>query len=312
MQLLLVSAPAAQDEDHHADDQAGQRQHNDKQQAERHNQVAGHRQCFGAHAAGFNDGSVFFTVHPVQDAAHKLGVAARNRCVDLIGKDIPAVDPYNRTARGCVLGGNGYNIQLDGFIPYGFEDADGGDFRDGYSYYEYNLEEAKALMEAAGYNENNRLSFPYLYSNGDIHEDIAVLLQQMWSEIYVDLELTSVEQGVFYDYVDNGDFTTCRYANNDSTDPLSFFQIFTTDSQIDGCQSVTDPVYDQMVAEAYTITDHTEYMAKLHEIEDYFVGEMQYVIPLMTQTPVVLAQSNLSGLWLTVTGSPMVTGITVE
>ena len=52
-------------------------------------------------------------------------------------------------------------------------------------------------------------------------------------------------------------------------------------------------------------------MAKLHEIEDYFVGEMQYVIPLMTQTPVVLAQSNLSGLWLTVTGSPMVTGITV-
>ena len=218
----------------------------------------------------------------------------------------------NKETMISVLGGNGYNIQLDGFIPYGFEDADGGDFRDGYSYYEYNLEEAKALMEAAGYNENNRLSFPYLYSNGDIHEDIAVLLQQMWSEIYVDLELTSVEQGVFYDYVDNGDFTTCRYANNDSTDPLSFFQIFTTDSQIDGCQSVTDPVYDQMVAEAYTIIDHTEYMAKLHEIEDYFVGEMQYVIPLMTQTPVVLAQSNLSGLWLTVTGSPMVTGITVE
>ena len=218
----------------------------------------------------------------------------------------------NKETMISVLGGNGYNIQLDGFIPYGFEDADGGDFRDGYSYYEYNLEEAKALMEAAGYNENNRLSFPYLYSNGDIHEDIAVLLRQMWSEIYVDLELTSVEQGVFYDYVDNGDFTTCRYANNDSTDPLSFFQIFTTDSQIDGCQSVTDPVYDQMVDEAYTITDHTEYMAKLHEIEDYFVAEMQYVIPLMTQTPVVLAQSNLSGLWLTVTGSPMVTGITVE
>ena len=67
-----------------------------------------------------------------------------------------------------------------------------------------------------------------------------------------------------------------------------------------------------MVAEAYTIIDHTEYMAKLHEIEDYFVGEMQYVIPLMTQTPVVLAQSNLDGLWLTVTGSPMITGITVE
>ena len=38
---------------------------------------------------------------------------------------------------------------------------------------------------------------------------------------------------------------------------------------------------------AYTITDTAEYMAKLHEIEDYFVGEKQYVIPLMTQTPVI-------------------------
>lgn len=210
-----------------------------------------------------------------------------------------------------ILGGKA-NVRLDGYIPYGFEGVDGNDFRDEKSYGEFNLEEAKSLMEAAGYNENNHLKFEYLYSNSQFHADVAQILQQMWSQIYVDVELKSIEMGVFYDYIDNGDFTTCRYANNDSTDPLSYFQLFTTDSQIDGCQAITDPVLDQMVEEAYQITDHDEYIAKLHEIEDYFVDEKQYVIPLLTQNSVVLVQDGIEGLWLTVGGSPIVYNISVK
>ena len=210
-----------------------------------------------------------------------------------------------------ILGGKA-NVRLDGYIPYGFEGVDGNDFRDEKSYGEFNLEEAKSLMEAAGYNENNHLKFEYLYSNSQFHADVAQILQQMWSQIYVDVELKSIEMGVFYDYIDNGDFTTCRYANNDSTDPLSYFQLFTTDSQIDGCQAITDPVLDQMVEEAYQITDHAEYIAKLHEIEDYFVEEKQYVIPLLTQNSVVLVQDGIEGLWLTVGGSPIVYNISVK
>ena len=210
-----------------------------------------------------------------------------------------------------ILGGKA-NVRLDGYIPYGFEGVDGNDFRDEKSYGEFNLEEAKSLMEAAGYNENNYLKFEYLYSNSQFHADVAQILQQMWSQIYVDVELKSIEMGVFYDYIDNGDFTTCRYANNDSTDPLSYFQLFTTDSQIDGCQAITDPVLDQMVEEAYQIIDHDEYIAKLHEIEDYFVDEKQYVIPLLTQNSVVLVQDGIEGLWLTVGGSPIVYNISVK
>ena len=210
-----------------------------------------------------------------------------------------------------ILGGKA-NVRLDGYIPYGFEGVDGNDFRDEKSYGEFNLEEAKALMEAAGYNENNHLKFEYLYSNSQFHADVAQILQQMWSQIYVDVELKSIEMGVFYDYIDNGDFTTCRYANNDSTDPLSYFQLFTTDSQIDGCQAITDPILDQMVEEAYQIIDHDEYIAKLHEIEDYFVEEKQYVIPLLTQNSVVLVQDGIEGMWLTVGGSPIVYNISVK
>ena len=204
------------------------------------------------------------------------------------------------------------NTRLDGYIPYGFEGTDGKDFRDEKSYGEFNLEKAKALMEAAGYNENNHLKFEYLYSNSQFHSDVAQLLQQMWAQIYVDVEVKAIEMGVFYDYVDNGDFTASRYGNNDSTDPMSYFQIFTTDSQIAGCQAITDPVLDQRVEEAYQITDRDAYIAKLHEIEDYFVNEKQYVIPLFTQNALVLAQSNLEGLWITVGGSPILTSVVVK
>ena len=156
------------------------------------------------------------------------------------------------------------------------------------------------------------LKFEYLYSNSQFHSDVAQLLQQMWAQIYVDVEVKAIEMGVFYDYVDNGDFTASRYGNNDSTDPMSYFQIFTTDSQIAGCQAITDPVLDQMVEEAYQITDRDAYIAKLHEIEDYFVNEKQYVIPLFTQNALVLAQSNLEGLWITVGGSPILTSVVVK
>ncbi|MBQ6836948.1 MAG: peptide ABC transporter substrate-binding protein [Clostridia bacterium] len=206
-------------------------------------------------------------------------------------------------------GGSEFIVQLDGFIPYGFAGLND-DFRAEASYHTYNLEEAKKLMEAAGYNENNRLKFEYLYSNSQFHADVAQMLQQFWSAIYIDAELKSVEGGVFYDFVDNGDFAACRYANNDSSDPLNYFKIFTTDAQIDGCQSIRDDKYDQLVAEAYTITDQTKYIEKLHEIEDYMVGEQSFVIPLFTQIPVVLVSENVQGFWTGVAGGPDFTGVT--
>lgn len=214
----------------------------------------------------------------------------------------------NKPTMLSVLGGGDYNIQLDGFIPYGFTGVKD-DFRSEKSYLQYNLEEAKKLMTEAGFSETNKLKFEYLYSNNQFHADVAQMLQQMWSQIYVDVTLKSVEGGVFYDFVDNGEFTTCRYANADSTDPLNFFKIFTSDAQIDGCQAIADKKYDELVAQAYTITDPVKYAEKLHEIEDYMVGEMAYVLPLFTQIPVILKQENIKGFWTTAGGTTYFAGV---
>ena len=80
------------------------------------------------------------------------------------------------------------------------------------------------------------------------------------------------------------------------------------------CEKIytTNLLLDLFGEEAYQIIDHVEYIGKLHEIEDYFVVEKQYVIPLLTQNSVVLVQDGIEGLWLTVGGSPIVYNISVK
>lgn len=208
-----------------------------------------------------------------------------------------------------VLNGGPYITKLDGFIPFGFQGVEK-DFRSEISYHEYNLEEAQKLMTEAGYSESNPLTFEYLYANAQFHADVAQMLQQLWSKIYIKADLKSVEGGVYYDFIDNGDFQTGRYANSDATDPLNYFKIFTTEGQIPGCGAINDTKYDQMVAEAYNITDPVEYAKKLHEIEDYMVGEMAYIVPLFTQEPVILVNENLQGMWTAPSGTLSFTTMT--
>ena len=121
------------------------------------------------------------------------------------------------------------------------------------------------------------------------------MLQQLWAAIGVEVELKAVEMGVFYDYVDYGDFQMARYSIASSTDPLTYLKTFMTENQIEPC--VSDATYDQMIADAYNIVDTQEYITALHEAEEYLVNEQAYLIPLLTQQSVVLKQPYIEGVW---------------
>ena len=201
----------------------------------------------------------------------------------------------NKDAMLTVLNGGDYVTPLNGMVPYGFEGLNG-DFRaEANDYLPYNVEEAKALLAEAGYNESNPLKLEYLYSNAQFHADVAQMLQQLWAAIGVEVELKAVEMGVFYDYVDYGDFQMARYSIASSTDPLTYLKTFMTENQIEPC--VSDATYDQMIADAYNIVDTQEYITALHEAEEYLVNEQAYLIPLLTQQSVVLKQPYIEGVW---------------
>lgn len=186
---------------------------------------------------------------------------------------------------------------LYGYVPYGMKGAEK-DFRIEGDEKEkmagYDPQAAKELLEKAGYDENNPLELKYKYSNNSIHGDIAQILQQMWKNVGIDVELEVVESGVFYDQVDQGDFDLARYALSCSNDPSQYLNQWTKEMQ--PVPAVNDPKYDQMMQDVAFITDRTEYMNKLHEIEEYLVKDMVYVIPLFGYNQPALKKENLKGV----------------
>ncbi|WP_071427513.1 peptide ABC transporter substrate-binding protein [Merdimmobilis hominis] len=212
----------------------------------------------------------------------------------------------NRDAMVTVLNGGDFITPLNGYVPYGFPGLNG-DFRtEKNDYLAYNPEESKRLLEEAGYNESNPLQLTYLYSSSQLHGDVAQMLQQQWAAVGVDLKLQAVEMGVFYDYVDYGDFELSRYGFSNSSDPLAYFKIWKSSEQ--AVAAVDDPKLDEMIDDAYNTVDHTEYLNKLHDIETYMLEEQCYLIPLFVQEPVKLVQTNVKGVWANPGGRLTFTG----
>ncbi len=63
------------------------------------------------------------------------------------------------------------------------------------------IKQAQALMRAAGYGPNKRLSTKFLIRSA---QDITYLraaaaIQQMWREIYVDTSIVPLDTAIFYD-----------------------------------------------------------------------------------------------------------------
>ena len=196
-----------------------------------------------------------------------------------------------------VVGGDEIYPVLNGYVPFGIYGVSK-DFREerddeGYDT-SYNLEDAKALLEAEGYSESNPLKITYKYSKNSIHEDVATMLQQMWAALgCVEVEFDAVESGVYYDQLDQGDFEIGRYGLQASASAMNFLKNWTSTNLV--YDSVDDPTYDEMINEIRYISDANEFNEKLHEAEDYIVQEQYKVWPLFQFSTPALVGSNLSG-----------------
>lgn len=70
---------------------------------------------------------------------------------------------------------------------------------DSFDLYQFNLDKAKELMEAAGYSDSNRLSLKLAAGLMDSLRQAAVVIQQQLSEIYIDVEIINLESGEYVD-----------------------------------------------------------------------------------------------------------------
>ena len=212
-----------------------------------------------------------------------------------------------------LIGSNDTKYPLYGYVPKGMADADGGDFRENADnqerYADYDLEQAKALMEAAGYNENNRMPLTISYIGTSGNTDICVALQAMWKDIYVDVELSAAEQKAYAQARKAGQYEVATGSTSaDYLDPYYYLERWVSYNQ--SYKQVNDPTYDSMIEEANAQTDPAKRMEMLHAAEKYLVEDNAYTIPLYGSGALALMNPDVSGLKHDPTNSVYFDGLT--
>lgn len=194
--------------------------------------------------------------------------------------------------------------QLYGLVPKGIPGTDDEDFRTQQDEKEkladYNLKEAQKIMKSKGYSEKNMLKLSYSYNDNTMHKTVAESMQASLKKAYIDLELKATEKEAFFDARDKGDFEICRHAMTaDYMDPMAYLSMYYNNGGKLAANTVDDQTYEDMITAAEKL-DGNERMTKLHEAENYLVGEQHYIIPLFQYSEKILKVENLEG----VTSSP--------
>ena len=195
----------------------------------------------GTYYAGFNVNSELFAGKTVQQAADMRKamnlIIDRQYIVDTIGQAEQEI--------------------ANTFIPTGMLDGNGGEFRtndDAYTYpledkvgyfdpspeaYEANLEEARKLLEGAGYefDENGMLSantpinMTYLTNDAEVNVKIGEAIQQDFAALGINVTVETREWSVFLDERKQGKFDFCREGwLADYNDPINMLEMWITDS----------------------------------------------------------------------------------
>lgn len=164
--------------------------------------------------------------------------------------------------------------------------------------FEENVERAQSLLKEAGYP--NGEGFPvltYNYPTLEMDMDTAqALSQQLKENLGITLELNAQEIQVNYSDRRSGDFELCRMNwTADFADPNTYLSMLLSNSTYN-CSGINDEVYDRMVRESDAEMDPATRSAKLHEAEQYAVGEQFYIIPLYSMRSANLICPDIKGI----------------
>lgn len=175
------------------------------------------------------------------------------------------------------------------------DNANGGE---GYisSDYEANLEEAKKLMEEAGYpNGEGFPTITYSANDSGYHIPVAEYLQQAWGELGITMNIDKVDWASFLPLRRAGDFDISRNGwVMDYNDPSNMLEIFTSgNGNNDG--KYNNPDFDAAI-EASKVADTNTHFEQLHKAEDILMNDMG-CIPVAYYNDFWLQSPSLKGTW---------------
>ena len=157
-------------------------------------------------------------------------------------------------------------------------------------------DEAKKLLEAAGYSESNPLEIQISYNTSENHKNTAVAIADMWKPIGVTVTMLNTDTKTHYANLrDKGDFDVARAGwIGDYSDPQNFLFMVLSDNDGFNYANYNNAEYDGLMEKAAATVDLDERAGYLLEAEKLFMRDLPF-IPLMYYGSLSLVSSKLSG-----------------
>ncbi len=190
----------------------------------------------------------------------------------------------------------GGEIPATSYVPEGVKDTQGNTFHKDYSSVTTNIEEAKKLLEEAGYP--NGQGFPtitFTYNTASNNQMIAQAIQDMWkTNLGINVELKNEEWAVFQTTRNNFQYEVCRHGwIGDYNDPMTFLDMWVTESGQNNA-GYSNEEYDSLIAQAKSEQDEEKRTELLRKAEDILMDDMA-IIPIYYYTNIVCANDNVKG-----------------
>ena len=138
-----------------------------------------------------------------------------------------------------------------GIVPPGMANFPGGNVLDFKSLKESDrLVKAKALMAQAGFGLNNRIKTTFMIRStaAGSYRAVAAAIQQMFSEVYVDVTILANDFAIFTSIINLHDFDIAEAAwGADFNDAETFFNLFRTGG-VDNWGQYSNPSFDALLA----------------------------------------------------------------
>ncbi|MDK9736268.1 peptide ABC transporter substrate-binding protein [Vibrio sp. D404a] len=157
------------------------------------------------------------------------------------------------------------------------------------------LKQAKQLLNEAGYDQNNPLTFKLTYNTSENHKKIALAIASMWKPLGVKVELENMEWKAYVAAKSSGDYQLARsWAFGDYPEPSALLEGFTcghTANESGYC----NPEFDKLMQQASVITQQDERF-KVYQQAEALLNESAAVIPLYHYNHTRLVRNTLKGL----------------